>query len=82
MTLHALRRSATKDPLYVTTFARNLGMPAGELKAGRRVGKLNIRSATPALSIGFVQQPGRTPNTHEEKQQSKQPLQEAVRARR
>lgn len=82
MTLHTLRRRATKYPLYVTTFAGNLGVPARELKAGRRVGKLNIRSATPALSIGFVQQPGRTPNAHEEKQQAQQPLQGPVRARR
>lgn len=62
----------------MAAFAGNLRMSTRELKAGRRMRKLDISTASPALSMRFRHQPGRSPGGNKEKQEYQQPFQIAV----
>lgn len=50
VTLHALGRCPSKDPLHVATLANDLRVPAGELKSRRCVGEFHA-AAVPIPGI-------------------------------
>lgn len=62
----------------MTAFAGDLRMSTRELKAGRRMRKLDISTASPALSMSFRQQSSRAPDRGKEKQEYQKPFQVAV----
>ena len=55
-------------------------MSTRELKAGRRMRKLDICSTTPALSMSDRKQSGRAPDRGKEKQEYQKPFQVAARS--